>query len=233
MLTIEKVSKSFEHHKILENISFQVENNEIIGLLGPNGAGKTTLMKIVCGLITPDTGDVLLDQAPIKQSDMNVAFEGDRHLYWPITCQENIYYFAALKGVFKKEVDQLLKTQKKYALIEPYLNKKYGDLSLGQKQIVSVVCSLMTQPKILILDEPSNGLDVYYIDELAQLILKYKEETRNSIIVSSHDLDFLSKIVDRYIIMHHGKMLKTIRRGELANEELERFYKNVLETENE
>lgn len=233
MLAVSNVSKSFHAHKILDNITFQVKNNEIIGLLGPNGAGKTTLMKIICGLITPDTGNILLEGASLQQKDINVSFEGDRHLYWPLSCQENIYYFSALKGVFKKDVDHLIKTERKYPVIEPYLSKKYGDLSLGQKQIVSVITSIITQPKILILDEPSNGLDVYYVDELIQVILNYREQTRNSIIISSHDLDFLSKVVDRYIIINNGKFIKEFQKEEITNGELQQIYKNVLEIENE
>lgn len=233
MLTVERISKNFENQKILENMTFHVGNNEIIGLLGPNGAGKTTLMKIICGIITPDSGEIILDDNPVRQKDINVAFEGDRHLYWPLSCLENIYYFSALKGVFKREVDHDLKEQKKFPVITPYLNKKYGDLSLGQKQIVSIVTALITQPKVLILDEPSNGLDVYYIDELVQLILNYKAQTGNSILVSSHDLDFLTKIVDRYIIINHGKKIKELRKEDISKGELQQLYKNVLEIENE
>ncbi len=102
MLEINNISKSFGAKHVINDISFKVEKGEILGILGPNGAGKTTMMKIICGLITPDSGSALFNDKNIELEDINVVFEGTRQFYWPVSCIENIYYFSALKGVFKE-----------------------------------------------------------------------------------------------------------------------------------
>lgn len=233
MLEVKNIKKSFKNNLILDNITFKTDENEILGILGPNGAGKTTLIKIICNLIIPDFGEILLNNKSFSMDKINVVFDGNRQFYWPISSLENIYYFSALKGVFKKDIDSILHKEEIFNIVSPFLNTPYGELSLGQKQIVSVVIGLITFPEIICLDEPSNGLDIYYTEELVKILKTYKEKFNKNIIISSHDLNFLYKIADKFIIMNHGKILGSFYKNDLKAGELEKRYRDILEANNE
>ena len=112
MLVLNNINKSFKNIEVLKNISFTVKENKIFAFLGPNGVGKTTLIKIISGLISADSGTVLLDDKKISMDKISTMFDGSRNLYWNISVRENFYYFTALKGRFKKEVDYLLEKNK-------------------------------------------------------------------------------------------------------------------------
>lgn len=229
MLKIENISKSFRNNKVLEDINMAIGDNEIVGLLGPNGAGKTTLIRIISRLILPDKGLLTLNDSELEMRDLNVVFEGSRNLYWPLTVRENLYYFAALKGVFKKEVDRILEDSESASIIKPYLEKPFGELSLGQKQLVSVISAMLSSPQLLCLDEPSNGLDIYHQKDLISMISLYKQRSNNKILVLSHDLDFLYKTVNRFIIINNGRILDSFIKEEISYEEIENKYRLLLE----
>ena len=173
MLVLNNINKSFKNIEVLKNISFTLQENKIFAFLGPNGVGKTTLIKIISGLISADSGTVLLDDKKISMDKISTMFDGSRNLYWNISVRENFYYFTALKGRFKKEVDYLLEKNKEIFQIDNLLDKKYGELSLGQKQIVAVINTLLSSPELACFDEPSNGLDIYYEEKLIQIISNY------------------------------------------------------------
>ena len=170
MLVLNNINKSFKNIKVLKNISFTLQENRIFAFLGPNGVGKTTLIKIISGLISADSGTVLLDDKKISMDKISTMFDGSRNLYWNISVRENFYYFTALKGRFKKEVDYLLEKNKEIFQIDNLLDKKYGELSLGQKQIVAVINTLLSSPELVCFDEPSNGLDIYYVENISFLL---------------------------------------------------------------
>lgn len=228
MLKISNIRKSFNENLVLDNINITINDGEIVGLLGPNGAGKTTLIKTICQLISPDNGDIKLDGNNINMGDINVVFEGVRNMYWPLTVKENYYYLAALKGVFKKKVDWILENDMKYSNVIPFLNKPFGELSLGQKQIVAIMSSLLSSPKLLCLDEPSNGLDINYQISLIDIIENYCTSSEKNVLISSHDLDFLYKTVNRFIIISEGKIIDEFSNKDITFEEIEKRYKNRL-----
>lgn len=228
MLDIKNVNKVFKNITVLEDINVVINNNEIVGLLGPNGAGKTTLIKIICNLITPDRGFVKLNNSPVKMNDINVVFEGVRNMYWPLSVLENYYYLAALKGVFKSKVDYILENNSRYLDIKSFLYKPFGELSLGQKQIVSVMSALLPMPELLCLDEPSNGLDIYFQNSLSNIITSFIKDSNRKILISSHDLDFLYRTVQRFIIINNGKVMDEFENKNISFEQIEERYKSCL-----
>lgn len=228
MLEIKNIDKAFNNNVVLNDINMAINDNEIVGLLGPNGAGKTTLIKIICKLITPDRGYIKLDNHPVEMRDINVVFEGVRNMYWPLSVLENYYYLAALKGVFKKRVDYILKSDSRYSNVESLLYKPFGELSLGQKQMVAVMSALLSAPKLLCLDEPSNGLDVYYQNSLAGIITSFAKDPNRKILITSHDLDFLYKIVHRFVVINNGRIVDEFENKGLSFEEIEKRYQNCI-----
>lgn len=228
MLEIINIDKTFKNNIVLDNVNIVINDNEIVGLLGPNGAGKTTLIKIICQLITPESGCVKLDNLPIKMCDINVVFEGVRNMYWPLSVKENYYYLAALKGVFKTRVDYIIENDKRFISIKSLLNKPFGELSLGQKQIAAVMAALLTSPQLLCLDEPSNGLDVYYQNSLVDIITTFGKDSNRKILISSHDLDFLYKTVHRFIVINKGKIVDEFLNNNMSFEEIEKRYQSSM-----
>lgn len=231
MLAINNITKSFKKNKVLKDVSFRIYDNEIVGFLGPNGAGKTTLLKIISRLILPDTGNILLNNRKITMDKISTMFDGTRNLYWNISVKANFYYFAALKGKLKREVDYLLEKNRNFFQIDGLLEKKFGELSLGQKQIVAVITTLLITPELLCLDEPSNGLDIYYEKKLIDIIVDYSKNLRNKIIISSHDIDFLYKTVDRFIVINNGEILGEFFKKNLTLENITTKYLKLLEGE--
>ena len=143
--------------------------------------------------------------------------------------RENFYYFTALKGSFKKEVDYLLEKNKEIFQIDNLLDKKYGELSLGQKQIVAVINTLLSSPELACFDEPSNGLDIYYEEKLIQIISNYIKNDRNKIIISSHDINFLYKVADNFIVINKGEIIGEFSKNNLSLEEVTAKYLELLE----
>lgn len=229
MLVLNNINKSFKNIKVLKNISFTLQENRIFAFLGPNGVGKTTLIKIISGLISADSGTVLLDDKKISMDKISTMFDGSRNLYWNISVRENFYYSTALKGRFKKEVDYLLEKNKEIFQIDNLLDKKYGELSLGQKQIVAVINTLLSSPELACFDEPSNGLDIYYEEKLIQIISNYIKNDSNKIIISSHDINFLYKVVDNFIVINKGEIIGEFSKNNLSLEEVTAKYLELLE----
>lgn len=229
MLVLNNINKSFKNIEVLKNISFTLQENKIFAFLGPNGVGKTTLIKIISGLISADSGTVLLDDKKISMDKISTMFDGSRNLYWNISVRENFYYFSALKGKLKKEVDYLLEKNKEIFQIDNLLDKKYGELSLGQKQIVAVINTLLSSPELACFDEPSNGLDIYYEEKLIQIISNYIKNDSNKIIISSHDINFLYKVVDNFIVINKGEIIGEFSKNNLSLEEVTAKYLELLE----
>ncbi|UZQ83382.1 ABC transporter ATP-binding protein [Thermoanaerobacter sp. RKWS2] len=205
MLTVKNLYKKYNKSKVivLNNISMDINKGEIVGLLGPNGAGKTTLLKIICGLTIPDSGEVIISNIKIEDKTrlkimekIGVVLEGNRNLYWAISVLDNYYYFGSIKG---KTMGEIKKNIEKYADIlktKQLLTRKVSTLSMGQKQRVAITASLLHEPELLILDEPSNGLDIESRILLTSAIKTLREEMKITVLIASHDTDFLRKTAD-------------------------------------
>lgn len=202
-LVTENISKRFKNQDVLKDINITLESNEVYGLLGINGAGKTTLMKIICGILQQDSGEILLDNQPMKRNDLHKvgSLIETPGTYNHLSAQDNLKIVCLNESVDFSEINNVL------SLVNLNVDKKkkVKDFSLGMKQRLGIAMALIKKPEILVLDEPSNGLDPYGIQELREL-LKLLTEQGTSIIISSHILSEIQVLADHIGIIHEGEL---------------------------
>ena len=207
VLDVLNLCKSYGNHLVLDDISFSIRENEIVGFIGPNGAGKSTLMKCLCGLIHMDSGNVTICGHDI-QSQREKALSHQASLiespglFFNMTGYENLEIFASLKNVSKDKLRQMAD----YTRIADYLKKPVSSYSLGMKQRLALSIALLSSPQFLMLDEPMNGLDPSGVFELRKELRKMVDEYGMSLLISSHQLNEIEKIADRIIYIENGKI---------------------------
>ena len=209
MIEIKNLVKHYGDIKALNGISFTVNDNEILGFLGPNGAGKSTTMNIITGYLSSTSGSVkinghdILTEPDLAKKDIGYLPE-QPPLYLDVTVTEYLKFMCELKGVPKKQHKEHMEQIMKMVGINLVAGRLIGNLSKGYKQRVGIAQALVGDPPILILDEPTVGLDPNQIIGIRKLI---KQLSKNhSIIVSSHILSEIQEIADRVVIIHKGKI---------------------------
>ena len=199
VVRVNNVSKRAKDFQILNNVSFELKRGEIVGLIGPNGAGKTSIMKILVGLTRKYTGEV--DVSGVK--DIGCMIETPS--FYPYnTGYQNLMYFAGLNGVGKKKVEELLELLG----LKGAANKNVKAYSLGMRQRLGIAQALLKDPDVLILDEPTNGLDPEGIYEVREYIRNIAKEKNITVLISSHLLGELEKMCDRAIIIKQGEVIQ-------------------------
>lgn len=210
ILELKNISKEYKDYKALDNVSFSLNKGEIVGLIGPNGAGKTTLMRIIVGLTKQYDGEInLIDNTSIGCVIETPSF------YPYMTGYENLKYLAELNDV---SAEKVMETIELLGLKEA-LNKKVKGYSLGMRQRLGIAAALLREPKLLILDEPTNGLDPTGIHELRSYIKDIAVKKGITVLISSHILSELEKICDKAIIIKHGKIIDLLDVNKWANHE--------------
>ncbi len=209
MIEIKNLVKHYGDKKAVNGISFTVKDNEILGFLGPNGAGKSTTMNIITGYLSSTSGTVkinghdILEEPELAKKSIGYLPE-QPPLYNDMTVSEYLTFMCELKGVPKKDRKEQIDMITSMVGIDAVTGRLIGNLSKGYKQRVGLAQALVGDPPILILDEPTVGLDPNQIIGIRNLI---KELSKNhSIIVSSHILSEIQEIADRVVIIHHGKI---------------------------
>lgn len=207
VLDVLNLCKSYGNHLVLNDISFSIRENEIVGFIGPNGAGKSTLMKCLCGLIHMDSGNVTIcghDIQSQREKDLShqASLIESPGLFFNMTGYENLEIFASLKNVSKDKLQQMAD----YTRIGDYLKKPVSSYSLGMKQRLALSIALLSSPQFLMLDEPMNGLDPSGVFELRKELRKMVDEYGMSLLISSHQLNEIEKIADRIIYIENGKI---------------------------
>ena len=210
MIELKNVTKKYGNFVAVDDISFKIEDGEIIGLLGPNGAGKSTTMNMITGFIEPTKGEIRVDGFDIlkkpRKAKKQIGYMPENvPLYMELTVKEFVKYLAELKYVDRKERKEEIERVIKQTGLEDVQNKLIRNLSRGYKQRVSLAGSLVGHPKILILDEPTVGLDPKQITEIRNLIKELSKE--HTIILSSHILSEVSQICKKVIIINKGKIV--------------------------
>jgi len=207
-IEINQISKSFNNQLALKNISFKINKGEIVGFLGPNGAGKTTLMRIICGYTKQNLGSIKIcgldkdsDEELVKSKIGYLA--ENNPLYKNMYIKEYLLFVGKLYNVNNLQ-NCVLKVMKQTGLLNEK-NKKIQQLSKGFKQRVGLAASLIHNPEILILDEPTTGLDPNQLIEIRNLILELAKN--KTILFSTHILQEVEKICDRIIIINNGKII--------------------------
>ena len=210
MIEVKNITKRYGSNVALDNVSFKIKEGEIVGLLGPNGAGKSTTMNIITGFIEPTEGEVFIDgidmQKKPQKAKIQIGYMPEGvPLYFDLTVKEFVTYMAGIKKVDKKELKQEVNKAIESTGIIDVQNKLIRNLSRGYKQRVSMAGALVGKPKVLILDEPTVGLDPKQITEIRSLIKKLGKN--HTVILSSHILSEVSQICDKVIIINKGKLV--------------------------
>ena len=209
IITIENVCKNYKTKKALDNVSLTIKEGELFGLLGVNGAGKTTLIKILCGLTNKTSGTIMinnfnLDKEIDKIKEIIDISPQETSVANNLTVKENLEFFANIYN--NNKTDTINEIVDIFNLNE-VINQQARTLSGGYKRRLSIAIALISKPKILFLDEPTLGLDVFARRELWNIIRKLKKDI--TIILTSHYLEEIENLCDRVAILSKGKLLKT------------------------
>ncbi len=211
ILKCENLCKSFGKRQILNNVSLEVNQGDILGFIGPNGAGKTTTIKLILGLQSIDSGTVKINGYDI-QKEFEKAIEKvgtiveNPDLYMYLSGYDNLKLISNMyKNIDKKRIDEVVKLVK----LEQRINDKVSKYSLGMRQRLGIAQALLHKPNLLILDEPTNGLDPEGIKELRELIKDLAEKENMAIVISSHNLSELESFCNKVTIIKNGKIVET------------------------
>lgn len=217
-ISVEHVSKIFGSQQALRDVSFTVNSGEIVGLIGPNGAGKSTLMKIICALLAPTSGEVKLNGARISGDSTDIRrllgyLPENNPLYTDMYVREFLLYVSGLYNLGKKSDDRV---QEAISLtgLEPEMHKKIGVLSKGYRQRVGLAQAIIHNPEILILDEPTTGLDPNQIIEIRNLISDLGRQ--KTVILSTHIMQEVEAICQRVIIINKGQIIANDLTGKIG-----------------
>lgn len=208
-----KKRRSKELITAVSDVSFTVHRGEILGLLGPNGAGKTSTIKMICGLLTPDSGTITINGVNNQEKrletlrNISAVLEGNRNIYWRLTVKENLEYFAGNRGLSRKEVAPRIEKLLQQFRLKEKENELVNRLSRGMQQKLAIAVAMLADSEVILLDEPTLGLDVetgYEVRELLRDIVKNEQRT---IIISSHDMAVVQDLCERTVIINNGKII--------------------------
>ncbi len=221
ILVCKDICMNFGQFKILKNLNMTVHKGDIYGFVGRNGAGKTTLIRVITGLITPQSGTYNINVSK-RRGSISAIVEAPA-IKAGMSGYDNLKLQAMLLGI--KDYDSKIKEA--LELVElPNDKKKAGNYSLGMKQRLAIACALLGEPELLILDEPANGLDPKGMKEMRELIIKLNKEKGITIIISSHILSELDKMATTYGFIDNGIVIKEVNADEVhTNDKVEYIYK--------
>lgn len=208
-----KKRKSKELIKAVNGVNFEVYRGEILGLLGPNGAGKTTTIKTICGLLKPSEGEVFINGVDVKKDRLkalnyiSAVLEGNRNLYWRLTVRENLEYFVGNRGVSRKSVQGKIDHLLEQFNLKDKENEIVSNLSRGMQQKLAIAVALLADSEVLLLDEPTLGLDVETSYEIRKLLKEIVQENGKTIIISTHDMPVVQDLCERTVIINKGKVI--------------------------
>lgn len=236
IISIKNMSKNYKSVKALDSVNLDVKDGELFGLLGVNGAGKTTLIKILCGLTQKTAGEVFVDGLNLDQ-EINKIKEivdispQETSVANNLTVKENLEFFANIYNNGENTISEIINVFK----LNEVLNQRAKTLSGGYKRRLSIAIALISKPKILFLDEPTLGLDVFARRELWGIINKLKKNI--TIVLTSHYLEEIENLCDRVAILSHGKLIKVGTINELKElagvQTFEDAFIKLVEKENE
>jgi ABC-2 type transport system ATP-binding protein len=212
-----KKRKTKEYITAVDDISFVVNKGEILGLLGPNGAGKTTTIKMICGLVVPDSGSITINGIDNQkkrlraQEHISAVLEGNRNLYWRLTVRENLEYFAGNRGKSRKEVAGKIEELLQQFRLKDKENEMVNRLSRGMQQKLAIAVAMLAGSEVILLDEPTLGLDIETGYEVRELLREIVKEQNRTIIITSHDMDVIQDLCERTVIINSGKVVTNDR----------------------
>jgi len=213
VIEVINLRKNFKKITAVNDISFTVNQGEILGLLGENGAGKTTTLRLLATMLKATSGTVRINGFDINnepgkvRGQVGILFGGEVGLYDRLTAKENIEYFAELNGMAKEDARRSIEYLTKNLEMEEYINRRVGKFSRGMKQKVAIARSVVHEPSVMLFDEPTAGLDVSASRIVQDFILKCKKQNK-AIVFSSHSMQEVEKLCDRIVIIHKGIVIE-------------------------
>ena len=240
LVSVNNLSKNFSSFEAVKEISFSINESEILGLLGPNGCGKTTTIGMMLGLLKPTSGEVIVNGLNVEKNRINLLKKMNfisPYIELPkkLTVKENLMVYGKLYSVhdINNRIDYLTETLR----LGEFINKKTGELSSGQKNIVSLAKAVVNDPDILLLDEPTASLDPETGDFVRTFIEKISSEKKMSILLASHNMDEVKRLCKSILMMKDGKIIDRGTPSEIINKHgkknLEEVFLKLNRTKNE
>lgn len=226
--SIQKLNKFYQNRKkenhVLKDLSLDIFQNDSLGILGANGAGKTTLIKIMIGILAPTSGTIsflgkgsgYLNSNEYK-SNIGIVLEGNRNLYWYMTIMENLSYFGSLLNVKQKVVRDKAEQLLDLFVLREEKDRKLAYLSRGMQQKVAIMVSLLNDPSVLFLDEPTLGLDILSKKTMIETIKLLRTEKNITLILTTHHIDVLADLAERVVLLKDGYIKYDSSIGQLKN----------------
>jgi ABC-2 type transport system ATP-binding protein len=220
-LTKDYGSKRGRSVRAVDRLTLSVPRGQVFGLLGPNGAGKTTTIKLLCGLVTPTAGSVRLNGYDVGRQrsqavlQLGAVLEGGRNVYWSLSAWQNLLYFGRLKGLQSDEIKPRAERLLRELGLWDVRHAQVGGFSRGMQQKVAVAAALITDPPILLLDEPTIGLDVEAARTVKDWIVRLAHEQGKTVVLTTHQLDMAQELCDRVAIMRAGRVVADLPVHEL------------------
>ena len=230
MISLKNISKKYSKQTVLDITTLDIPEGQTFGLVGNNGAGKTTMFSCLLDLIKPSTGKVINNGVDVMESEgwksFTAAFLDDTFLIGYLMPEEYFYFIGELRGLKKKEVDEFVNQFEDFFHGEILGGKKYlRDLSKGNQKKAGVVAALLGEPKVVILDEPFANLDPSTQIRLKQTLKDLSKNKKTTILVSSHDIQDVTEVCERIVLLEKGKIIKDINTSPETLKELEAYFK--------
>ena len=240
LVSVNNLSKNFSSFEAVKEISFRINESEILGLLGPNGCGKTTTIGMMLGLLKPTSGEVIINGLNVEKNRINLLKKMNfisPYIELPkkLTVKENLMVYGKLYSVnnINNRIDYLTETLR----LSEFINKKTGELSSGQKNRVSLAKAVVNDPDILLLDEPTASLDPETGDFVRTFIEKISSEKKMSILLASHNMNEVKRLCKSILMMKDGKIIDRGTPSEIINKHgkknLEEVFLKLNRTKNE
>ncbi len=219
LLQVENLVKTFKTPfsrkppmEAVKGVSFGIQKGEVYALLGPNGAGKSTIIKMIAGLITPSSGKIFIDGKDtagktIVYKHLSAVLEGTRNVYWRLNPLENLHYFGNLRGVSSKDIEARAEELLKELDIDAKKKNQSQHLSRGMLQKLALGVALITDPDLLLLDEPTLGLDVSSSRKMKDKIRELTQKHNKAVLLTTHQLDLVEELADRVGIIRSGSLV--------------------------
>lgn len=211
ILSVKNLTKTFNGFKAVDNVNFEAHKDEILGLLGPNGAGKTTIVRLIATILVPTSGTAEICGFNIAKNPEDVrknigVLTTEIGVYERFTGRENLQYYGELYNIFGEKLKNRIEELSNLLIMNDFIDRKAGKYSTGMKQKLAIARSVIHDPKIIIFDEPTAGLDVFASQTVLNFMKRSKKEGK-CVIFSTHRMNEAEKLCDRVVIIHRGKLI--------------------------